>query len=114
MSRTEIKIEDQAHQRFLDQMMGVALSLDILKDHEDDFGKMPGFNSSLILIQGLLAEMRVEMAVRNLRLASSKGIDIASHTVAYHSGESYIICEPAENMGAEDAPEEPEGEQKGS
>lgn len=107
MTRIEIKIEDRAHQRMLDQMMGVALTLEVLKDHEDDFGKMPGYNSSRILVQGLLAELRIEMATRNLRLAASKGIDIATHGVAFRGGDDRIICDPLEDMGAEDAPGEP-------
>jgi len=113
MAQTTIKIEDRAHQRTLDRMMGIALVHEALEDHMEEFGKMPGYNSAKILIQGILAECRVEMASKNLRLATSKGVDISTHLVGYRGGDE-ILVDPMEEMGSEDAPEEPEDEQKGS
>lgn len=113
MTCTTIKIEDRAHQRLLDRMMGIALVHEALEDRIEDFGKMPGYNSAMLLIQGILAEFRVEMASKDLRLAANNGVDIGTHLVRYEGGDE-ILIDPMDGTGAEDAPGELEDEQKGS
>lgn len=93
MSEITIKITDPKHSRMLGTTMGVINCVERLKEDRDKFGKLPGYETAIALLEGISGEYRGSLASMNFRLAAKHGHDISTAGIGVNSN-GEVTVEP--------------------
>ena len=89
----KIKITEPKHSRMLGTTIGVINCIEKLKEDRDKFGKLPGYETAIALLEGIGGEYRGSLASMNFRLAAKHGHDISTASIGV-SGAGEITVEP--------------------
>lgn len=103
---------NSGHVRDIGIALGLAAALNYLRDREEVFGKLPGYNTAIAVVQEIEARQRAEVAGYNFRAAMRAGVDISTHMIGL-VGRGKIFAEPMDleqlaEFGASQSPTEGE------
>lgn len=95
MAEITVTIIKPEHRRRINRLIGVIEAHEKLKESQDIYGKTPGWNAAITIIEGLACQLKSEAMVLNVTAAAKAGIDLATHRVYSIDGDN-IICVPIE------------------
>jgi hypothetical protein len=73
--------------------IGLTAAIRTLHKDAEKFGRLPGFNTAIALIEAIEAQHRAETIGSNIRAAAKAGYDISTHMVGM-IGKGKIFVEP--------------------
>ena len=98
----KVRITESAHLTLVGEFFGAAVSLELLKENESKFGKLPGYHSAIALIEGRVADLKVKAYVKNMRLAAKAGVDLQTMTVRLLDLDT-VTCVPIDEIERDEA-----------
>lgn len=113
MAEDVIYIEplNNSHRLNIGIALGLSAAIRTLEEDAEKFGRLPGFNTAIALVQSIEARHRAEVAGSNIRAAAKAGYDVATHMVGM-IGAGKIFVKPMDltelaEFSASDAPTSP-------
>lgn len=95
-----VPITNKKHQALVHRFIGAADVYTDLDSKKDLFGKMPGWNAAMAMVEKSVAELKCGMMGAHVSAALKAGVDLTAYRVHSIDGR-HVICIPVDYAAEE-------------